>query len=82
MAHTYKPITVADRTYTPVSDVTPSGTVEEKFTWVNIVPNHDTWLELTLSGKVHWCDWYYATEFVDAWASITKGDRTYSEVTA
>ena len=91
MAHTYTPITVADRTYNPVSDVTPSGTVEEKFTWANIVPNHDTWLKLTISGKVHWCDWLYATAFTDYWTSLTtpsatytsktRSDRTYTPVT-
>ena len=81
MAHTYTPITRANRTYIPVSDVTPSGTVEDKFTWANIVPNHDTWLELTISGKVHWCDWLYATAFVDAWTSLTTPAKTYSSIT-
>ena len=59
-------------TYTAVSDVTPSGTVEEKFTWANIVPNQDTWLELSVNGgKIHWCDWYYGTPYTDNWSSIT-----------
>ena len=82
MAHTYSEVTVADRTFTPVSDVTPSGTVEEKFTWVNIVPNQDTWLELLINGgKVRWADWYYATAFVDTWTSLTTPSATYQEVT-
>lgn len=82
MAHDYQPVTVADRTYTPVSDVTPiTGIVEDKFTWANIAANHSTWLELTISGKVHWCDWLYGTGYIDAWTSITRGDRTYNEVT-
>ena len=82
MAHTYQSITRADRTYIPVSDVTPvTGDVEDKFTWDNIVPNHDTWLELTISGKVHWCDWLYATAFVDAWISLTTPSATYSSKT-
>ena len=82
MAHTYTPLTKSDNTYTPVSDITPLiGDVEEKFTWVNIVPNHDTWLELTISGKVHWCDWLYATGYVDAWTSITTPAKTYSSIT-
>ena len=80
MAHTYTPITTADRTFTPVSDVTPSGTVEDQFTWDAINPNYDTWLELLM--KEHWCDWYFGTAFVDAWTSVTKSDRTYQEVTA
>jgi len=59
-------------TYIAVSDVTPSGTVEEKFTWANIVPNQDTWLELSVNGgKIHWCDWYYGTPYTDNWSSIT-----------
>ena len=82
LAHNYTPITTADRTYTPVSDVTPDGTAEEKLTWANIVPNHDTWLELTLSGKIHWCDWLYGTKYTDDWDSVTKSDRTYREVTS
>ena len=82
MGHTFTSVTKSDNTYTPVSDITPIiGIIEDKFTWANIVPNHDTWLELTISGKVHWCDWYFGTKFVDAWTSITRGDRTYSEVT-
>lgn len=78
MVHTYTPLTRANRTYTPVSDVTPSGTVEEKFTWNYIVPNYDTWLELL--AKQHWCDWLFGTPFVDAWTLLTRADRTYSGV--
>ena len=81
MGHTYQTITTADRTFTPVSDVTPDGTVEEKFTWANIVPNHDTWLELTLSGKVHWCDWLYGTKYTDNYTSVTTPAKTYTGVT-
>ena len=81
MTHTYQPVTVADRTYIPVSDVTPDGTVEEKFIWAYIVPNQDTWLELSINGgKVHWCDWIYGIAFIDAWTSLTRADRTYSGV--
>lgn len=79
MAHTYQEITTADRTYTPVSDVTPPGTVEDKFTWANIVPNYDTWVELL--AKEHWIDWYFATAFVDAWTSITTPSKTYNSKT-
>ena len=82
MAHTYIPITIGDRTFTPVSDITPSGTVEDKFTWVNTYPNQDTWLELSVNGgKVHWCDWYYGTAWTDAFTSLTTPDKTYSSVT-
>lgn len=89
LAHTYKSITAADRTYTPVSDVTPSGTIEDKFTWANTYPNYDTWAEL--GARAHWIDWYYGTAFIDAWTSLTtpsatytsktRSDRTYSSVT-
>lgn len=83
MAHTYSSITKSDNTYTAVSDVTPiSGTVEDKFTWANIVPNQDTWLELLINGgKVRWADWYYATAFTDAWTSLTTPSSTYTGVT-
>ncbi|GAG64233.1 unnamed protein product [marine sediment metagenome] len=92
MAHTYQPVTVADRTYIPVSDITPiTGIVEDKFTWVNIVPDYDTWLELHNSGRVRWIDWYFGTAFIDAWISLTtpsatytsktRSDRTYTPVT-
>ena len=82
MAHTYSEVTVADRTFTPVSDVTPSGTVEEKFTWFNIVPNQDTWLELSINGgKIHWCDWLFGTAWTDLWTSLTTPSKTYSGVT-
>ena len=80
MAHTYQPITVADRTYTPVSDVTPiTGVIEDKFTWANTYPNYDTWVEL--GAREHWCDWYFATAWTDAWDSLTKPSKTYSGVT-
>ncbi len=82
MTHTYQSITVADNTYTPVSDVTPSGTVEEKFTWANIVPNQDTWLELSINGgKIHWVDWWYGIAFIDDYTSLTTPSKTYSSVT-
>jgi len=81
LAHTYSSITKSDNTYKTVSDVTPEGTAEEKFTWVTIVPNQDTWLELLINGgKVHWCDWYYGTAFIDAWTSLTNPDYTYTSV--
>ncbi len=66
---TYSEVTTPDNIYTPVSDVTPSETVEDKFTWVNIYPNYDTWLELL--AKEHWADWYFGTAFTDAWSSVT-----------
>ena len=78
MAHDYTPITTADRTFTPVSDVTPSGTVEEKFTWNYIVPSYDTWLELLT--KQHWCDWLFGTAFTDNYTSLTAPSKTYSGV--
>ena len=82
MTHTYQPVTVADRTYIPVSDVTPSGTVEDKFTWANIVPNQDTWLELLINGgKVHWCDWIYGIAWIDDYVSLTKSDNSFAGVT-
>lgn len=81
MAHTYSPVTKSDNTYTPVSDVTPPGTVEEKLTWAIINPTHDTWKEFYDYGKVHWVDWYYVTAWVDAWTSLTTPSATYSEVT-
>jgi len=89
LGHTYKSITAADRTFTPVSDVTPSGTVEEKFTWANIAGW--TWADLHNSGKIRWCDWYYGTKYADNYTSITtpsatyssktRSDRTYSSIT-
>ncbi len=80
---TYSELTTPDKTYTPVSDITPSGTVEEKFTWVKIVPNQDTWLELSINGgKIHWVDWYYGSKYTDNWSSLTTSDKTYSGVTA
>ena len=90
MAHTYQPITTANRTFTPVSDVTPiNGDIEEKFTWANIAGW--TWADLYNSGKVRWCDWYYGTAYTDnytsattpsaTYSSKTRSDRTYSPVT-
>ena len=79
MAHDYQSVTTADNTYTAVTDITPDGTVEDKFTWANIVPNYDTWIELLM--KEHWCDWYFGTKWTDAWSSVTKSDRTYQGVT-
>ena len=79
MGHTYTSLTKSDNTYTPVSDVTPPGTAEDKFTWANIVPNYDTWVELL--AKEHWADWIYATAFVDAWVSITTPSATYNSKT-
>jgi len=82
MGHTFHPVTTSDRTYTPVSDVTPSGTVEDKFTWVNIAANHSTWALLNNSGKVHWCDWLYGDAYIDNYISITTPDYIYKEVSA
>ena len=81
MAHNYSSVTKSNNTYTVVSDVTPSGTVEEKFTWANIVPNQDTWLELLVNGgKIHWVDWLFGTAFTDLWTSLTTPSKTYSGV--
>ena len=77
---TYTSVTKADKVYTPVSDITPSGTVEEKFIWNYINPNYDTWVELL--AKEHWCDWYFATPFTDAWSSLVTPTKTYASVTA
>ena len=82
MTHTYQSVTKSDNTFLPVSDVTPSGTVEEKFTWANIVPNQDTWLELLVNGgKIHWVDWLFGTAFIDLWTAITTPSKTYSGIT-
>ena len=81
MTHTYNSVTTPTTTYIPVSDVTPSGTVEEKFTWANIVPNQDTWLELLVNGgKIHWVDWLFGTAFTDLWTAITMPSKAYSGV--
>ena len=78
--HTYQSVTVADRTFTPVSDITPvTGDVEDKFTWVNTYPNYDTWIEL--GAREHWCDWYFATAWVDTYSSLTTPIKTYTGVT-
>ena len=82
MAHTYTTLTKSDNTYTAVSDVTPiTGVVEEKLTWAYVEAHWATWNWLELLSKVHWCDWWFATKFVDAWTSITTPAYTYSEVT-
>ena len=78
----YSGVTTPDNIYTPASDVTPSETVEDKFIWVNIYPNQDTWLELSINGgKVHWCDWLVGTAFTDAWSSLTTPSKTYTPIT-
>ena len=78
MGHDYQSLSKSDNSYTPVSDITPSGTVEEKFTWANIVPNQDTWLELLVNGgKIHWCDWLFGTAWTDLWTSLTTPSKTY-----
>ena len=79
MAHTYKDVTKSDNTFTAVSPIRPVGTVEDKFTWANIVPNHDTWLELL--AKEHWCDWLYGTPYTDSYTSLTTPSQTYQGVT-
>ena len=78
MAHDYSSVTTADRTFTPVSDVTPDGTVEEKFKWNYIVPSYDTWLELL--AKEHWADWYFGVTYVDNWSTSTIPSHTYISV--
>ena len=75
MGHDYSEVTKSDNTFTAVSDVTPNGTVEEKFTWDYIVPNWDTWAELLM--KQHWIDWYYGTAYTDNWTSVTTPSKTY-----
>jgi len=79
MGHTYSSVTKSDNTYTAVSDITPDGTIEEKFKWNYIVPIYDTWLELL--AKEHWCDWNFGTAFVDDWTSLTTPSKTYNGVT-
>ena len=69
MAHTYQEVTKSDNAFTVVSDVRPDGAAEDQFTWANINPHYDTWLKLL--AKIHWCDWYYGTAFVDAWKEVT-----------
>ena len=81
MAHTYTSLTKSDNAYTPVSDVTPDGTGEEKLTWNAINGAYDTWKEFDDYGKIHWCDWWYGTPFTDAWELLTTPSATYSEVT-
>ena len=76
MAHTYSPITTADRTYTPVSDVTPEI---DTFSWIIINPDYDTWIELNNSGKIRWNDW--AFPWIDDWDSITAPSATYTSLT-
>ena len=36
---------------------------------------------MELLAKEHWCDWYFATKFVDTWTSKTTPSRTYTDVT-
>lgn len=79
MSHSYSSVTKSDNAFTAVSDVTPSGTVEEKLTWAYIDPSFDTWLELLL--KEHWADWYFGTIFTDNWDSLIAPDRTYTNIT-
>ena len=78
MGHDYTTVTKSDNTFTPVSDITPIGTVEEKLTWAYIVPNYDTWLELL--AKEHWADWLFGTAWVDAWDSLTTPSKTFSGI--
>ena len=80
MGHDYSSVTKSDNTYTPVSDVTLS-TVEDKLTWAYLnTLGILTWDNLSDSGKVHWCDWYFGI-YTDAWDSLTTPSATYSEVT-
>lgn len=78
MAHSYSSVTKSDNTFTAVTDVTPDGTIEEKFTWNYIVPSYDTWLELL--AKEHWADWYFGTVWTDDWTSLTIPDYAYTSV--
>ena len=79
MGHDYQSLSKSDNTYTPVSDITPvTGDIEDKFTWANTYPNYDTWVEL--GAKEHWCDWWFATAWTDAWSSINTPSKTYSGI--
>lgn len=88
-SHTYQPITTPDKTYIPVSTLTPKGTRTETLIWTAIPAW--TWNTLSNSGKIHWCDWYQPTAWIDAWdslttpaksyTSVTKSDRTYTSIT-
>ena len=79
MTHTYNPITIGDRTFIPVSDITPSGTVEEKLTCANLADGYETWAEF--KAKEHWSDWIYGTAFTDNWTPVTKPAKTFLGVT-
>ena len=79
MTHTYNPITIGDRTFIPVSDITPSGAVEDTLTWANMVPGYDTWVEF--KAREHWVDWMIGTAFTDNWTPVSTPDKTFSGVT-
>ena len=80
MAHNYTSVTAADNAFTPVSEVRPIGTVEDKLTWDIINTAYDTWIELLGYGKVHWCDWYYGNPYIDNYSSLTTPSATYKGV--
>lgn len=75
----YQSVTVSDRTYQSMSDMTPEGDITETLLWTAIAGW--TWDDLSNSGKIHWADWYIQSAWVDAWDSLTVSDRTYKEVT-
>ena len=75
----YQSVTVSDRTYKPMSDMTPEGDITETLVWTAIAGW--SWNDLFNSGKIHWSDWYTQAAWTDDWDSVTKSDRTYSEVT-
>jgi len=76
---TYSGLTKSDNEFTVVSDVTPDGDSEWKFTWNYINPDWDTWLELL--GKSHWADWYFGTKWTDDYVSLTTPSKTYTSIT-
>jgi len=74
MAHTYTSVSTPTSTYTSVSQIRFTG---DTLTWLIIVPEYDTWVELETKG--YWSDWYLT--YTDEYDSVTKPAYVYSEVT-
>jgi hypothetical protein len=86
MGHTFYPVTKADNLYSPLSNVTSSGTlIEEKLTWFIINPLYDTWDEFNDYGRTRWCDWYFADYAIitpsGTYNIVTKEDNLFNQVT-
>ena len=82
MAHTYGEITVPSYSGTELSDLTPSGEVEDKLTWDTLATvEAETWATFQLHGKIRWCDWNYGSVWTDAWSGLNNPSHTYGEVT-